>query len=77
MVRQQVTVVHLVDVVTRQDDDVLRTVVLDEVEILVGGVGGAAVPVRVTPSLVGLEKVHSAVHAVQVPGLAALDVVVQ
>ena len=44
-------VVHLVDVVAGQDDDVLRALFLDRVNVLVDGVGGPHVPVFVDPLL--------------------------
>ena len=42
---QHPAVVHLVDVVAGQDDDVPRGLALDRVDVLVDGVGGAQVPV--------------------------------
>jgi hypothetical protein len=42
---QHLGVVHLVDVVARQDDDVARVFAGDRVEVLVHGVGGAQIPV--------------------------------
>ena len=45
MEAQHLGVVHLVDVVAGQDDDVARTLALDGVEVLVDRVGGAQVPV--------------------------------
>ncbi len=41
---QQVAVVHLVDVVARKDQDMTRAPVLQQVDVLVNGVGGAFVP---------------------------------
>ena len=40
------TVVHLVDVIARQNQHVRRMVRADEIEVLVHRVGGAAIPVR-------------------------------
>ena len=73
MVRNHGGVVHLVDVVARQHEHVLWPVMLDEVKVLEGGVGGTPVPVRVAASLVGLQEVNPAVHAIQVPGLPTLE----
>ena len=42
---EHLAVVHLVDVVARQDDDPARPLALEGVEVLVDGVGGAEVPV--------------------------------
>ena len=71
-------VVHLVDVVAGEDEDVVRVVVLDDVEVLEDGVGGAAVPLG-DPAAgdVGLEHLHAAPVPVEVPRAAQADVVVQ
>ena len=45
MEAQHARVVHLVDVVAGEDDDVLRVLARDRVEVLVDGVGGAEIPV--------------------------------
>ena len=42
---QHLAVIHLVDVIAGQDDDVARVFALDRVHVLVDGVGGALVPV--------------------------------
>ena len=42
---QHLRVVHLVDVVARQDDDVARRFAGDRVEVLEDGIGGAEIPV--------------------------------
>ena len=42
---QHLPVVHLVDVIAGQDDDVARILADDGVEVLIDGVGGALVPV--------------------------------
>ena len=42
---QHAGVVHLVDVIAREHDDVLRVLARDRVEVLVDGVGGAEIPV--------------------------------
>src|SRR3546814_1327801 len=44
-------VVHLVDVVARQDDDVLRLVAFDNVDVLGHGTGGAEVPLPLVDAL--------------------------
>ena len=51
METQHPGVVHLVDVIARQDDEVARTLADDRVEVLVDGVGRALVPVLADPLL--------------------------
>ena len=48
---QHARVVHLVDVIAGQHDQVPRLLALDRVEVLVDGVGGALVPVLADPLL--------------------------
>ena len=77
MEAEEVGVVLLADLVTRQDDDVFRVIVIDEADVLVDGVCGALVPVGALCLLVGRQGVHAAVQTVQIPGLAVADVLVQ
>ena len=71
-------VIHLVDVVAGQQDDRVRVGVLDDVHVAQHGVGGAAIPLGHAPAGdVRLEQLHAAVVAVEVPGPAQPDVVVE
>ena len=51
MEAQHPRVVHLVDVVARQDDQVTRRLALDRVEVLIDGIGRALIPVFADPLL--------------------------
>ena len=55
----------------------LWIVALDELDVLVDGVGGALVPLGLLGARVGRQHLHAAVGAVQTPGLAVADVLVQ
>ena len=68
-------VVHLVDVVAGEDQDVPRLLLLDGVDVLVERVGGALVPVLVDP-LLGRQHVHVLVQlgAEEVPADAEVAV---
>ena len=77
MVLHHCIVVHLVDVVTGQDQHVIGIILLDEGHVLVDGVGGAAVPVAALDGLVGGQNEHAAVGQVQIPRSAGADVAVQ
>ena len=48
---QHLRVVHLVDVIARQHDQLLRVLAKDRIEVLVDGVGGALVPLLADPLL--------------------------
>ncbi len=74
MLLQHVFVVHLVDMVAGQDDHVLDAIILDDVDVLVDGVGGAFVPLRFGDALGGRQNVEAlvALGAEEVP--AALHV---
>ena len=61
-------VVHLVDVVAGQDDDVGGPLFLDGVDVLVDGVGGALVPMLVDPLL----RRHDVDELAQLAGEVAL-----
>ena len=42
---EHLLVIHLVDVVAREDEDVIRLLAADRIDVLVDGVGGALIPV--------------------------------
>ena len=54
-------VVHLVDMVAGQDDDVVRAVALDDVDVLVHRIGGAGVPLVLRDALAGGQDVEALV----------------
>ena len=77
MEAEEVCIVLLADLVTGQDDDILRVIIVDEADVLVDGVCGALVPVGALCLLVGRQGVHAAVQTIQIPGLTVADVLVQ
>ena len=78
MVGHHIGVVHLVDVVAGEDDHIVRVKALDEVDVLVDGVGSALVPAGLlVMALVGGQHLGAAVGLVQAPGLAVADILVQ
>src|ERR1700730_16005522 len=46
MLLEHLLVVHLIDVVAGENDDVARVLAADRIDVLVDGIGGAQVPVR-------------------------------
>ena len=74
---QHVIVVHLIDVVTAEDEHIIRIILGDERHVLINGVGRAAIPFAALSLLIGGENEHAAVGQVQVPGSAAADISVQ
>src|SRR5262249_54918380 len=75
---EQHIVIHLVNVVARQDQDVVGVVACDKVQVLPDGIGGALVPIGIAAALVRLQNLDAACKAaIQVPGLAAPDMIVE
>ena len=77
MIGQHIAVIHLVDVVAGQNQHVLGIVTLDEVDVLIDGVGRALIPIGALIALVGGQDVHAGVHTVQIPRRTGADVAVQ
>ena len=70
-------VIHLVDVVAGENKGQVGLALAQVTQILVDGIGGAVIPVLGGAGLVGLEQAHAAAQAVQVPGLADANVLVE
>jgi hypothetical protein len=70
-------VVHAHDVIAREHEHARRALLLDPVPVLGDRIGRAAVPAGVAARLVGLQDDDAARAAVQVPGAAGADVVVE
>jgi hypothetical protein len=54
-------VIHLVDVIAGEDDDVVRLVALDDVDVLVHGIGRAGVPHVLRNALAGRQDIEGLV----------------
>ena len=70
-------IVHLVDVVAAQHGHILGVVTVHKGDILIDGVGGALVPGLGFGLGIGGQHVGPAPVAVQIPGLAVADVIVE
>jgi len=70
-------VVHLVDVIARQDEHRFGPALAQIIQVLEHRVGRAAVPVLVAAALIGLEQAHAPAAAVEIPRPADADVVVE
>ena len=70
-------IIHFIDVVARENHHIIGIIPLDKGDILINGVGGTLVPVGFLLLLVGGQHMHACIVAVQVPGLAVADVVVE
>ena len=76
--RHERLVVHLVDVVAGEDEHGVARIVLEDVDVAQDRVGRSAIPLRhAAAGDVRLEELHAAAIAVQVPGPAQADVVVE
>ena len=70
-------VVHLIDMVAGEDQHIVGIISVNERDILCDGISRALIPVGILALLIGREHMHAAVHAVQIPGLAGADVLVE
>ena len=71
-------IVHFVHMVAREDEHAVGVIHLDEVHVLIDGVGRAGKPRPALPrALIRGQDVHAAVDAVQIPRLTAADVAVE
>ena len=78
VVVQHLVVVHLVNVVAGEDEDIFRVVHVDEVDVLIDGVRGALVPgALLAGAQIGGQHMDAAVRFVQVPGLAVAQIGVE
>ena len=74
---EHLVVVHLIDVIARKNQNIVRVVLLDEADVLVDGVCRAAVPLAALGRHVRWQHEHAAVVQVEVPRLAGADVAVE
>ena len=75
---EHLVIVHFVHMVAREDEHAVGVIHLDEVHVLIDGVGRAGKPRPALPrALIRGQDVHAAVDAVEVPCLAAADVAVE
>ena len=75
---QHLVIVHFVHMVAREDEHAVGIIHLDEVHVLIDGVGRAGKPRPALPrALIRGQDVHAAVDAVQIPRLTAADVAVE
>ena len=77
MVCKHFGVIHLVDMVTRKDEHVLRVVAVDEFHILINRVCCALIPVGTLLSLIGRQDLDTAPCAVQIPRQTVTDILVE
>ena len=70
-------VVHLVDMVARENEHIIRVIALDKADVLIDGVRRALVPFGVLALGVGRQHLHAAVRRVEAPRLAVSDIFVQ
>ncbi|MNQ60437.1 hypothetical protein D3C85_747160 [compost metagenome] len=77
VIEQHGGVVHLVDVIPRQHHYVFGAVVANDVDVLVDGIGGAAIPVHLVHPLLGRQQIDELVHLIAQEGPARLQVAQQ
>ena len=74
---QHLVVIHLVDVVTGENEHILRIVLIDEADILIDCVGSTLVPLSALQTLVGGKYINATVVQVEIPRSTVADVTVQ
>ena len=77
MLLQHLAVVHFIDMVTGQNQHVVRIITVDEIQILIDRIGGTLIPVCAVASLIRRQNAYTAGHAVQIPGLTVADILIQ
>ena len=70
-------VIHLIDMVAREDQHLIGVIAVDEADILINGVGRALIPLRALGTGIGRQNAHAAVGVVEIPGLAVADVLIE
>ncbi len=74
---EHLVVVHLVDVVAREDQDVLRIVLVDKADVLIDGVCSALIPLRALSALVRRQSIDAAVQTVEIPCLTVCQIYIE
>ena len=74
---EHLVVIHFVDVVARENQHIIRIVLLDEADVLKNGVGRSAVPFAALGRHVRRKDEHTAIGEVEIPRLARADIAVQ
>ena len=64
MVIQHLLIIHTADLVTGQYNDVVRIIIVNEIDILINGIGSSAVPVSLLASHIRRKNKGSSVHIV-------------
>ena len=74
---QHSRVVHFIDMVARENQDVLCVVAVDELHVLPDGICSSLIPVRAVLPLIGRQNLDPAEGAVEIPRQTVADVVVE
>ena len=74
---EHLVVVHGIDVVTGQDEDVIVADHIYEVQVLINGISCAAIPVGTAVTLIRRQDIGPAFGRVEIPRTAVTDVPVQ
>ena len=77
MIGQHLGIVHFIDVVAGEDEDILRIIPVNKIDILIDGVGRALIPLGALNLLVRGQDVDTAVVPVQIPRLTVADIIVE
>ncbi|MPN06932.1 hypothetical protein SDC9_154189 [bioreactor metagenome] len=74
---QHCAIVHLIDMIPRQNQNIFRIILIDKLRVLIDCVCGSGIPSAIHPRHIGRQHKHAAVHAVEIPVLSGADVAIQ
>ena len=77
MLHEHLVVIHLVDVIAREDEHVFRFIHVDEIYVVIDRISGSFVPFSALFACIRRKDVYAAVRHGQVPGLACPNVLVE
>ena len=78
MLCQHLGIVHLIDMISGKNQQILRAVVVDKVDVLGNGVCGSAVDIQISVRFfTGREYKYAAVFCVQSPAPSGCNIAVQ
>ena len=77
MLVEHLVIVHLIDMVAGQDQDIFRIIFIDKADVLIDRVCSTLVPLRALAALIRRQGIDAAIQAVKIPSLAVCQIHVQ
>jgi len=70
-------IIHFIDMVTTQYNDIFWIVPFNESHILINGIGSSLIPGSTSCGLIRRQNMHTAMHLIQIPRLSIPDILIQ